>query len=1156
MRKITALCILLLILSFYNTHSQSLKTGIEEKSGLIIRENSETNFVVKNTLSEINFATIVTDKGMFTHIELSGYTPGNEIGSPQFPVLRNLIEIPIGATVRVVIKNTQVKTYNLNTLGYIGKLIPVQPPVSKNDDSKKELVYNQDVYSKNQYLALPLVSVDQLGIMRGVKIGRLNISPVQYNPVSNTIKVYTNIEAEISFENADLAATKASKDKNYSPFFSSFQSKLLNNISIGNTRDSLSKYPVKYVIVSNPMFQSILQPFVQWKTMKGFKVIEAYTNNAAVGTTTTSIKAYLQSLYNAGTASDPAPTYVLFVGDVAQLPSFNGTTGTHKTDLYFCEYTGDFFPEMYYGRFSATNFTQLQPQINKTLEYEQYLMPDKSFLNNVVLVAGVDNSGHSPTWGNGQVNYATSTYFNSTNGFNCSSYLYPASGNSATQIIQNVSEGVGFANYTAHGGSDGWSEPSFNVTDVATLQNNGKYPLMIGNCCLTNKFDVAECFGEALLRANNKGAIGYIGASNNSTWDEDFWWACGVGTVSANPTYATTGLGAFDRIMHTNGEPFSKWYVSQGQMVNAGNLAVTQGSPSSFDYYWEIYHLMGDPSLMPYFKVPQPLIANYMPLIPLGNTSFTVNTEAYAYIGISMNGVLHGGALADSNGLAVVNIVPFLTAGTANLVITKQNRQPLITTIPTATPTGPYVSLNSYQITDITGNNNSLADYSETIKLNINLKNIGIADGNNVNVVLTSNNQYITITDSTESFGFITAGNTKNINDAFTFKVANIIPDQNNAGFSLKITDASNNTWTYPINITLNAPVLNIVSMTIEDNSPANQNGRLDPGETAIFRFNIRNSGHSNTTNAVINLTSVNPFINISNSTINLTSLLKGTSTDVSFTVSSNSTALNGANFGLNVNLTANPYTVQQIFNSMIGLMVEDFETAGFTKFDWDTTSVNSWTIINNGAYEGSYCSKSGSIAHSQSSSFSISLNVLGNDSISFFRKVSSEASYDFLNFNIDGNLMGKWSGSLPWARVSYPITTGTHLLSWAYTKDESTVSGNDCAWVDFIVLPAIYTTIGVGIDDLSLENTLKLSISPNPANDQILISYNLSKNSDVSLKIFNANGQMIFSNEKDYHLAGNYSIDLNADLLSRGIYFVSLQTNNQVITQKLIITK
>jgi hypothetical protein len=48
----------------------------------------------------------------------------------------------------------------------------------------------------------------------------------------------------------------------------------------------------------------------------------------------------------------------------------------------------------------------------------------------------------------------------------------------------------------------------------------------------------------------------------------------------------------------------------------------------------------------------------------------------------------------------------------------------------------------------------------------------------------------------------------------------------------------------------------------------------------------------------------------------------------------------------------------------------------------------------------------------------------------------------------------------------------------------------------------------------------------------------------------------MIFSNEKDYHLAGNYSIDLNADLLSRGIYFVSLQTNNQVITQKLIITK
>jgi len=1155
MKKLLIVSLLLCLTPFYSTQAQTIKTGIPENSALVVKENSETGFIIKNTLAELNFATVITDKGIFTRIELPEYTAGNETGSPQFPVLRNLIDVPEGATVSIKILNSQFKTYALNEIGLIGKLIPVQPPVFKNDESKRELIFNQSVYSKNQLLALPLVNVEQLGIMRGVRIARLNISPVQYNPVSNTIRVYTNIEAEIHFENADLIATKAMKQKNYSPFFNNFQSKLFNSLSNGNTKDSLSKYPVKYVIVSDPMFQTALQPFVQWKTKKGFKVIEAYTNNTAVGTTTTSIKAYLKSLYDAGTASNPAPTYVLFVGDVAQIPSFSGTTGSHVTDLYYCEYTGDFFPEMYYGRFSATNLTQLQPQIDKTLEYEQYLMPNKSFLNNVLMVAGVDATW-APIHGNGQLNYATSTYFNTANGFNCISYLYPASGSSASQIIQNVNEGVGFANYTAHGGSDGWSDPSFNVSDVASLQNQGKYPLMIGNCCVTNKFDIAVCFGEALLRANNKGAIGYIGASNNSTWDEDFWWACGVGTISANPTYASTGLGAFDRIMHTNGEPFSKWYVSQGQMVNAGNLAVTQGSPSSYDYYWEIYHLMGDPSLMPYFKIPQVLQANYMPILPLGNTSFTVNTEAYAYVAISMNGILHGAALADSNGLAVVNIIPFTNTGIANLVITKQNRQPIITTIPTATPTGPYVALNSYQIIDNSGNNNSLADYDETIKLNINLKNIGVASDSNVTVILSSNNQYITITDSTETFGIITAGNTKNINEAFTFKVAALIPDQNNAILTMKISDALNNSWNYQLYVTLNAPVINIITMTIEDIAPANQNGKLDPGETANLRFKIQNSGHCNTSATSVNLTSANTFITIPNPSLNLTSLAKGTTTDVVYSISANSTALNGANYGLNLAVDANPYNAQQSFNSMIGIMAEDFESNSFTKFNWDTTASNSWKIVNTGAYEGSFCAKSAAINNSASSSFSITLNALGNDSISFYRKVSSEIDYDFLKFSIDGNLIEKWSGTKAWARVSFPVTIGTHLLSWTYTKDESSVSGSDCAWVDFIVLPAIYTTIGVGVTEFSEANKNQLSISPNPANDQINISYNLAANTDVSLSISNANGQLVYKTIKEYHIAGNYTVDFNAISLSRGIYFISLQTNNQVLTRKLIITK
>ena len=104
----------------------------------------------------------------------------------------------------------------------------------------------------------------------------------------------------------------------------------------------------------------------------------------------------------------------------------------------------------------------------------------------------------------------------------------------SASIISNISEGTGLSNYTAHCGSNGWGDPSFNTSDVSTLQNFNEYGLVISNCCLPNKFDEPVCFGEALLRAEDKGAVGHIGASNNTYWDEDYWWAVGnVGLLLA-----------------------------------------------------------------------------------------------------------------------------------------------------------------------------------------------------------------------------------------------------------------------------------------------------------------------------------------------------------------------------------------------------------------------------------------------------------------------------------------------------------------------------------------------------------------------------------------------------------------------------------------------
>ena len=132
--------------------------------------------------------------------------------------------------------------------------------------------------------------------------------------------------------------------KNEVPYFRSVGSSLINyKCEQSANRDTITKYPVKFVIVADRMFETQLQPYIEWKTKKGFTIVEAYTDEPAVGNTTNSIKLYLEGLYNAGTTSDPAPSFVLFVGDVSEIPAWSGNTGSHVTDLDYCEYTGDFF---------------------------------------------------------------------------------------------------------------------------------------------------------------------------------------------------------------------------------------------------------------------------------------------------------------------------------------------------------------------------------------------------------------------------------------------------------------------------------------------------------------------------------------------------------------------------------------------------------------------------------------------------------------------------------------------------------------------------------------------------------------------------------------------------------------------------------------------
>ena len=716
MKKFTLL-VLLSVLSYSFTFAIQDKIELatsKSQQELVVVDRSTTEIVLYNSISSISLEDIETKGGNFIELKSFGYYKNTQVGAPQLPMLSKLIEIPHGASVDVAILSYDEEVINLSDYGFLNQIQPIQQSYSKSDDPNNyPFDINTSIYNTNNIYANELAHITFIGESRGVRIGNLKINPFSYNPQTNELTIKNNLSIEISFRNADLQLTKSKKQQYYSPAFSSVFSNMISVKQVP-TKDGIVDYgPVKYIIVSDRMFETTLDPFIAWKTKKGFNVIEAYTDD--IGTSTADIKTYLQDQYE-NPSDGVTPSYVLFVGDMAQIPAWNSTNagdgGTdHITDLYYCEYTGDYIPEVYYGRFSANSVAELTPQIEKTIEYERFEMADPSFLNEVVLVAGVD-AGAAPSFGNGQINYGMNEYFNAAHGFTAvHDYLYQSTSaissddNAAPAAIkQNVSDGVGFVNYTAHCDWDGWVDPSFTVgSDISNLTNDGKYSLMIGNCCRSSRFNTTSnggtCFAEEIMRAENAGVIGYIGGSDYTYWSEDFYWGTGVdqiGITAANAnshTYANTSLGAYDASFHENGEAASDWYVTSGQLMFIGNIAVTEGGTGFVHYYWEIYHLMGDPSLMTYYTVPTVITSTYSNSVPVGVNNLSVDTDAPgSYVAISKDGVLLDAQIADANGNITLNFTAFSSTGTADLVVTKQNRAPYIGTLVIVAGTEPPVA--------------------------------------------------------------------------------------------------------------------------------------------------------------------------------------------------------------------------------------------------------------------------------------------------------------------------------------------------------------------------------------------------------------------------------------------------------------------------------
>ena len=375
------------------------------------------------------------------------------------------------------------------------------------------------------------------------------------------------------------------------------------------------------------------------------------------------------------------------------------------------------------------------------------------------------------------------------------------------------------------------------------------------------------------------------------------------------------------------------------------------------------------------------------------------------------------------------------------------------------------------------------------------------------------------------------------------------MPDMHVVVFDIEIIDANDTTWTTIYMMPVNAPVLDIAFDHIDDNE-GNNNGRLDPGETADIIFNGLNIGHANSPEATMTIVTSSEFLTLNNSSADLGIIeVEGTNPGVF-----NATVLDETPVGtvieLLLTLTAGDYYTEVQMSLTVGLILEDWETADFGDYEWEFGGNADWFITDILPYEGNYCTRSGDINDQQSSELLITLEVLTDGQISFFKKVSSEPGYDYLEFYIDNTKMDSWAGTINWSEESFDITAGTHMVKWVYDKDMYVSSNQDCAWLDYIIFPAIALPVSVNTITRAAN---EVKAFPNPFDDIVYISYSVEEASDVMLSVFNSLGQKMTTIDNGMMQPGNYTFMIKTTNYEKGIYFFQLKIDDQLKNGKII---
>ena len=1021
MRKSLLLTALFLVFSFAGIaqewHGITSDSPVQMKKTLV--SSTENEIVVEVAISGFYTKTVTTPNGKQAVVYGDRMATELEAGAPQLAY--DAIPVIIGDMAEMtvnVVKSSYVDYENVEVAPSKGnfsrQINPEDVPYTYGE------MYQQDAFwpATQAYLEAPY-------IMRDFRGQNIMVRPFAYNPVTKTLRVYTNMTIamkKVSENGKNQKAARKSNTIKLTPEYKANYDRRFINFGETAAKYTFDEDFGEMLIICTDAYMDNLQPLVEWKNKSG-RPTTLVSLTTAGGNNIENIKTYVSNFYN-----DPSHNleFVLLVGEYTDLtPKYlgSGAGGSVYSDNYIGKLEGnDDYLEVLVGRFSVANAADADLQVSKTIYYERDVVAGATWGNKGLGIGYIGaGSGHYGEDDYQHIDFIRDTLLHYTYA-QVTNHHGGSGGTASTTTLNNtINEGVSIINYCNHGSETAWSVANYSTSNVAALTNDGKLPIVWSVACLNGKFDVGTCFAESWLRAKNNstnaptGAVGGMFSYVSQPWVPPMYGQDEMVAILAE-------WRSVDQFNHTMG----------GASLN-GSMYVLDMAPNDSYQTFNSWLLFGDPSLIIRTDIPVEMDVTVSPAAPmLGMSSLTVSADA-AY-GIVTLSTEEGEVLATAklvNGEAQLEFAPFSNVETLNLVVMGYNKVTYNGTIDVLPAEGAYVTVSSYAMSV------DQANFGETIDMDIEVKNVGVDPASNITAVLSTECEFVEIIESEGSVASLAPDQIATM-EGFQFAVAADVPDMTKAQFLLDITDGTN-TWQGKFNIVLHAPVITVENITKSDDN---------------LEFTFKNAGSAPFNGGMLNIYSSSIDLTFNEPTIIFDDVVES---DATITLSSGYSVASGVEpgttFEVAYDMISGLLSVEDVIVISYGIVMEDFESGTFGD-GWTLSSQYPWAITQ-GGYSSNYCAKSTNEGASNSEgSMTLTVDVVAAGDLTFMYKVSSENNYDKLHFYMDNQEQGVWSGTVDWTQFTQPVTPGTHTFKWSYTKDSSVNTGSDCAWVDNIIFP------------------------------------------------------------------------------------------------------